>query len=122
MAGKVLVVDDSTSVRKLISLTLTQEGYEVLEASDGEEGFDLLAENEVKLVITDLNMPKLNGIELTQQIRQLDKYRFVPVIMLTTETETTKKQQGKDAGVSAWIVKPFQPEKLVTLVRMVIAK
>ena len=67
-------------------------------------------------------MPKVNGIELTRQIRQLDKYRFVPVIMLTTETETAKKQQGKEAGVSAWIVKPFQPERLVTLVRMVITK
>lgn len=122
MAGKVLVVDDSTSVRKLISLTLAQEGYDVLEASDGEEGVGLLADNDIRLVITDLNMPKVNGIELTQQIRQLEKYRFVPIIMLTTETEAAKKQQGKDAGVSAWIVKPFQPERLVTLVRMVISK
>lgn len=121
MAKRILTVDDSPTVRQMVGFTLRDAGYEVVEASDGLDALDRLAEEEVDMLITDLNMPRLDGVGLIRQVRSNPANRFVPIIMLTTESQQEKKQAGKEAGASAWIVKPFKPEQLLGVVRMVLA-
>jgi two-component system chemotaxis response regulator CheY len=121
MAKTIMVVDDSASIRTLIKTTLSGEGYDVLEAGDGEEALNRLAEaNSVDMMITDLNMPRIDGIGLIQKFRKIPGCRFTPVVMLTTESQEEKRRQGKEAGASAWLTKPFKPEQLIGLVRMVL--
>lgn len=122
MPKKIMVVDDSASIRALIVSTLNGEGYEVLEAEDGEDALGVLdrAAQKVDMMITDLNMPRMDGISLIERFRKIPGCRFIPVLMLTTESQEEKRRQGKAAGASAWLTKPFKPEQLLGLVRMVL--
>lgn len=117
---KILAVDDSISIRKSISFVLTQEGYEVVEAVDGVDGLAKAKEDKFNLVITDINMPNMDGIEMIKQLRQTDGYKFTPIIALTTENQDSKMQEGKAAGATGWIVKPFTSEKLLAIVKKII--
>ena len=117
---KILAVDDSISIRKSISFVLTQEGYEVVEAVDGVDGLAKAKEDKFNLVITDINMPNMDGIEMIKQIRQTEGYKFTPIIALITENQDSKMQEGKAAGVTGWIVKPFTSEKLLAIVKKII--
>ncbi len=120
MAKTILTVDDSASVRQMVNFTLKGAGYNVLEAVDGEDGLTKLNSAEVHMVITDLNMPKLDGLGFIKKIRANPKSKFIPVIMLTTESQAEKKQAGKAAGATGWIVKPFKPEQLLDVVKKVL--
>jgi two-component system chemotaxis response regulator CheY len=104
----------------MLSLTLKDAGYAVVEAVDGEDALEKLATTSIDMVITDLNMPKLDGIGLIREVRKRPDSRFVPIIMLTTESQESKKQEGKSAGASGWIVKPFKPQQLLAVVRMIL--
>ncbi len=117
MIKKFLVVDDSASMRQLVSATIKDAGYEVLEAENGMDALGKLNNGKVDMVITDLNMPDMDGIELIKKLRSLPEYRFAPIIMLTTESQEDKKQEGKRAGASGWIVKPFSAEKFLGVVK-----
>lgn len=117
---KILAVDDSISIRKSISFVLSQEGYEVIEAVDGVDGLAKAKEDKFNLVITDINMPNMDGIEMIKQIRQTEGYKFTPIIALTTENQDSKMQEGKAAGATGWIVKPFTSEKLLAIVKKII--
>ncbi len=116
----ILIVDDSTSLRKMVKFTLEQAGYGVVEAADGQDALDLLSENKVHMVITDLYMPRIDGIELIKRIREGADKKFIPIIMLTTESLGNKKMEGKAAGATGWIVKPFNPDQLIGVVRKVL--
>lgn len=116
----VLAVDDSTSMRRMVSFVLQDAGYEVLEAADGIEALGVAQSRLVSLVITDVNMPNMDGISLIRTLRALPGYQFTPLLMLTTESDPNRKQQGKQAGATGWILKPFSPEKLVNTVRKVL--
>ena len=119
--GKVIMtVDDSASVRQMVSFTLAAAGYEVIAAVDGRDALGKLNGGAIHLVITDLNMPNLDGIGLIRQLRADPQHKFLPIIMLTTESQADKKQAGKAAGATGWIVKPFNPEQLVAVVKKVL--
>ena len=121
MAKTILIVDDSSSLRTIVKMALTRAGYEVLEAGDGEEALvQLDRAAKVHLVVSDVNMPRMDGIELVGRIKQHPKHRFTPVIMLTTEGQDEKKQAGRAAGARAWIVKPFNPPQLLDAVSKLI--
>ncbi|MCP3890389.1 MAG: response regulator [Desulfobulbaceae bacterium] len=120
MGNTILTVDDSASVRQMVSLTLRGAGYTVIEAVDGQDGVAKLGTADISMVITDLNMPKLDGIGLIKKVRANPKTKFIPVIMLTTESQAEKKQAGKAAGATGWIVKPFKPEQLLGVVKKVL--
>ncbi len=120
MGKKVLTVDDSASVRQMISFTLKEAGFEVVEACDGLDALNKLSTGNVNMVITDLNMPNMDGIELIKKIRTKPQFKFIPIIMLTTESQAGKKQEGRQAGATGWIVKPFNPEQLISVVNKVI--
>jgi two-component system chemotaxis response regulator CheY len=110
---KVLIVDDAVSMRQMVSFTLMQGGYEVVEAEHGQDALNKLRSNTVDLVITDLNMPVMDGITLIQNVRKMPSMKSKPILMLTTEGLAAKKEQGKAAGATGWIVKPFDPDKLL---------
>jgi len=116
----VLAVDDSASLRQMVSVVLRGGGYDVVEAVDGLDALSKMAGRELDLVLTDLNMPKMDGLEFTRQLRAMPAYKFVPVILLTTESNTEKKLQGKAAGATAWIIKPFDPDQLLAVVKKVL--
>ena len=119
MARMVLTVDDSTSMRQMVKATLVSAGYDVVEAADGQEALEYARENPVDLVITDVNMPRMDGITLVSELRSLPTYRLTPVLLLTTESSMDKKMEGKRAGATGWIVKPFNPAQLLaTLARV----
>lgn len=120
MSKKILAVDDSISIRKSISFILGQEGYEITEAEDGIDGLAKAKAEKFNLVITDINMPKMDGIEFTRQLRQTEGYKFTPIIALTTENQASKMDEGKAAGATGWIVKPFTSEKLIAVVKKII--
>ncbi len=121
MGKKILIVDDAASMRGLVAMTLKKSGYEVVEASDGKDALTKLSSvGKVDLIITDLNMPNMDGIELIKTLKADIKYRFIPVIMLTTESQEAKKEEGRKAGAKAWIVKPFKPDVLVSVVKKII--
>ena len=117
---KILAVDDSVSIRKSISFILGQEGYQVTEAIDGVDGLAKAKADKFNLVITDINMPNMDGIEFTKQLRQTDGYKHTAIIALTTENQESKMQEGKAAGATGWIVKPFTSEKLLAVVKKII--
>ncbi|HTH94958.1 MAG TPA: response regulator [Rhodocyclaceae bacterium] len=116
MAKTILVVDDSASLRQVVSITLKGAGYDVVEACDGRDALGKLTGQKIHLVISDVNMPNMGGIAFVQEMKRQDAYRFTPVIMLTTEASESKKQEGKAAGAKAWVVKPFQPEQMLSAV------
>ena len=117
MAKTILVVDDSISLRTVVKIALERAGYAVLEAADGVQALSALDKaGKVNLIVTDVNMPNMNGIELLTKVKQHARHKFVPVIMLTTESQDEKKAQGRAAGAKAWIVKPFMPPQLLSVV------
>lgn len=116
----ILAVDDSNSMRQMVSFTLKQEGHDVTEAADGMEALELAKKSSFNLVISDVNMPKMDGIALIKQLRTLPAYKFTPLLMLTTESGSEKKQEGKSAGATGWIVKPFNPDQLLATVKRVL--
>jgi two-component system, chemotaxis family, chemotaxis protein CheY len=120
MAKVILCVDDSASIRQMVKLTLTGAGYQVVQAVDGADGLAKARESTVNLVVTDLNMPIMNGLGLIRELRKLAAYKGVPIIFLTTESDPGMKQEAKAAGATGWITKPFQQEQLVSVVRKVI--
>ncbi|HAO20482.1 MAG: two-component system response regulator [Desulfobacteraceae bacterium IS3] len=120
MSKTIMTVDDSASVRQMVSFTLKSAGYDVIEAVDGKDAVAKLSGPRVHLVIADLNMPNMNGIELIRAVRVNPIYKFVPIVMLTTESQAAKKQEGKEAGATGWIVKPFKPAQLLAVVKKVI--
>jgi len=121
MAKTILIVDDSSSLRTVVNLSLTRAGYEVLEASDGVEGLAVLERTpKVNLIISDVNMPNMNGIDFVTKVKQHPRHKFAPVIMLTTEDQAAKKDLGRAAGAKAWIVKPFNPPQLLDAVSKLI--
>ncbi len=118
--ASILAVDDSTSMRQMVLFTLKGAGYEVVEASDGVEALDIAKTRGFDMVITDVNMPNMDGITLIGELRGLPSFKFTPLLMLTTESSPEKKQQGKAAGATGWIVKPFNPEQLLSTVKKVL--
>ncbi|MFO7781363.1 MAG: response regulator [Spirochaetia bacterium] len=118
MSKKVLFIDDSVSMRQMTSLILSGAGYEVVQATNGAEGLEKLA-SDIDLVITDFNMPGMNGIEVIRSIREGEVARSVPILMLTTESEESKKQEGREAGATAWMTKPFDKEGLLATVKKI---
>jgi len=119
--AQILVVDDSTTMRQMVAFTLTSAGHEVVEAPDGNQALATAKEKRFDLVITDINMPGMNGIDLVQSLRALPDCKFIPILVLTTEAGADLKQKGKSAGATGWIVKPFNPVKLVDAIRRVAA-
>jgi two-component system chemotaxis response regulator CheY len=119
MPKTILTVDDSASVRQVVSFALRDAGYETLEAVDGRDALTKLSDK-VNLVITDLNMPNMGGLELIKQVRGGLTNKYVPIVVLTTESQPEKKQEAKAAGATGWIIKPFRPEQLVAVVQRVL--
>ena len=120
MSKTIMTVDDSSTVRRLIRSALTGSGYSILEAEDGQAALEQLQYIQVHLVITDLNMPKLDGIGLIKALRALPAHKFVPILMVTTESQISKVQEGKAAGATGWIIKPFDLGQLVAVVKKMI--
>lgn len=120
MPATILAVDDSASMRQMVSFTLRQAGYEVVEAANGVAALEYAAGHCVSLVLTDVNMPQMDGITLVRELRQMDDYRFVPMLILTTESSAERKLLGKAAGATGWLVKPFDPEKLIATIARVL--
>ncbi len=119
--ARIIAVDDSASMRQMVSFTLKGAGHEVLEASDGVEALKLANQSSgVDLVISDINMPNMDGISLIKELRNLQPYKFTPILMLTTESSTDKKMEGKAAGATGWIVKPFNPDQLLATIGKVL--
>jgi len=120
MGKRILMVDDSASVRQMMSFTLQNAGYEVIEARDGQEALEIYPTSGANMLITDLNMPKMDGYGLIEEVRRHPGSRFLPIIMLTTESEQGKRDQAKALGASGWITKPFRPDQLLKVVGMVL--
>lgn len=118
--AKILIVDDSVSIRNMVTFTLKQQSYETVEACDGHDGLEKAKNERFDLIITDVNMPGIDGIDLCKEIRQLPAFKFTPILMLTTESSPEMKQRGKEAGATGWLVKPFNPEKLLLTIKRVI--
>ena len=120
MGKTIMTADDSASVRQMVSFTLKQNGYDVIEAVDGKDALQKLGGQKVDMLITDLNMPNLDGIGLIKAARALPSCKFIPIIMLTTESQDSRKQEGKAAGATGWVVKPFKPEQMIAVVKKVL--
>jgi two-component system chemotaxis response regulator CheY len=117
MAKTIMIVDDSASMRRVVSIALKGAGYDVLEGVDGKDALSKLTGQKVHMIISDVNMPVMDGIAFLKAVKQMPAYKFTPVIMLTTESEESKKREGQAAGARAWVVKPFQPEQLINAVQ-----
>ena len=117
---KILAVDDSASMRQMVSFTLKKAGFDVTEAKDGQEALEIAKSSQFDVVISDVNMPVMDGITLVQNLRTLPQFKFTPILMLTTESGTDKKTEGKAAGATGWIVKPFNPEQLLAVIKKVV--
>ncbi len=115
-----MTADDSASIRQMVSFTLKNAAYDVVEAVDGSDALNKLNSTKVDMLLTDLNMPNMDGIELIRQTRTNSQYKFIPIVMLTTESQAEMKQKGKQAGATGWIVKPFKPEQLLSVVKKVL--
>ena len=120
MGKTVLIVDDSASIRQVVSITLKGAGYDVIEGCDGKDALNKLDGRKVHLIISDVNMPNMDGITFLKNVKQLPAYKFTPVIMHTTEAGEGKKEEGRAAGAKAWVVKPFQPAQMLTAVSKLI--
>jgi two-component system, chemotaxis family, chemotaxis protein CheY len=122
MGKTALVVDDSRTMRQMVSLTLTNAGFTVVEAEDGKDAVKKVAGGpKMDIVVTDLNMPEMDGISLIRELRAMDAFKFTPILMLTTESAMDKKQEGKSAGATGWLVKPFKPDVLLKTIAKVLA-
>ncbi len=120
MSKKILVVDDSAAIRQSTSFVLDQAGYAIVQAEDGMDGLAKMGEDKFDLIITDVNMPNLDGIGFTRKVRENADWKFIPIVVLTTESQETKMKEGKEAGATGWIVKPFNAEKLLGVVKKLI--
>ena len=120
MAKTIMIVDDSSSLRQVVGIALRGAGYDVLEGCDGRDALAKLKGQKVHMILSDVNMPNMDGIAFVKADRQLPAYRFTPVAMLTTETAGEKMQAGKDAGAKAWVTKPFKPEQLLAVVQKLV--
>ncbi len=120
MAKTILAVDDSASIRQMVSFTLKGAGYEVIEAVDGQDALDKANSHKVNLVLTDINMPRMDGLQLLGSLRKLTSYKTIPILMLTTESGDAIKAKGKAAGATGWLVKPFDPKRLLEVIGKVI--
>ncbi len=120
MAKTVLIVDDSASLRQVVSIALKGAGYDVLEGCDGKDALSKLTGQKVHLIISDVNMPNMDGITFVKEVKKLANYKFTPIIMLTTESQEAKKSEGQEAGAKAWVVKPFKPETMLQAVSKLI--
>jgi two-component system chemotaxis response regulator CheY len=118
--ASILTADDSAFVRQMVTFTLRSAGHEVVEARDGDEALEMAQAHKVHLVLTDVNMPKMDGIALVRALRGLPSYKFTPILLLTTESAPEKKQAGKAAGATGWIVKPFNPDQLLATIKKVL--
>lgn len=116
MAKTILIVDDSASLRQVVSIALKSAGYDVIEGVDGKDALSKLTGQKVHLIVSDVNMPNMDGISLVKEVKKLPDYKFTPIIMLTTESGDDKKAAGQAAGAKAWVVKPFKPEQLLMAV------
>lgn len=121
MSKTILIVDDSSSVRSVVGIALKGAGYDVIQACDGKDGLSKLTGQRVHLILSDVNMPNMDGITMVKEVKKLPNYKFTPICMLTTEAGQAKMMEGKAAGAKAWIVKPFQPPKLLDVVSKLIA-
>ena len=121
MAKTIMVVDDSASLRQVVSIALKGAGYDVIEACDGKDALTKLGGQKVHLIISDVNMPNMDGLSFVKAAKQMPEYKFTPVIMLTTEASEEKKQEGQAAGAKAWVVKPFQPAQMLAAVAKLVA-
>lgn len=119
MSKTILAVDDSRTMRDMVSHTLSSAGFNVITAEDGKAGLAALDANKIDVIVTDLNMPELDGFGLIEAARANPKYKYTPILMLTTESDQAKKDRGKAMGATGWIVKPFNPEKLVQIINKV---
>ena len=120
MGKTILIVDDSATIRQVVGMTLKGAGYEVMEASDGKDALKKLDGKKINLIISDVNMPNMDGITFVKEAKKLANYKFTPVIMLTTESQESKKAEGQAAGAKAWVVKPFQPAQMLAAVSKLI--
>ncbi len=121
MAKIILIVDDSESIREVVGHALRSEGYNVLVGVDGQHGLEILLENDnVNLIISDLNMPRMDGISFLKEVRKLDTFKYLPILILTTESQESKKIEAKNSGATGWIIKPFVKEKLLAVVKKVL--
>ena len=120
MAKTILIVDDSASLRQVVAIALKGAGYDVIEACDGVDALSKLNGVKVHLIISDVNMPNMDGITLVKEVKKLPNYKFTPIIMLTTESQEGKKAEGQAAGAKAWVVKPFKPEQMLAAVSKLI--
>jgi two-component system chemotaxis response regulator CheY len=117
---RILAVDDSTSMRQMVAFTLKSAGFDVAEAADGAVALDMAKKEKFKLVLADVNMPNMDGLALVRALRGLPEYKFTPMLMLTTESTPEKKMEGKSAGATGWLVKPFNPEQLIATIQRVL--
>jgi two-component system, chemotaxis family, chemotaxis protein CheY len=120
MSKTILIIDDSATVRQVAGIALTGAGYTVIEAADGQDGLAKLNGQKIHLIISDINMPNMDGITFIKEVKKLPAYRFTPIIVLTTESQENKKQEGQAAGAKAWVVKPFQPAQMLAAVSKLI--
>jgi two-component system chemotaxis response regulator CheY len=118
----ILAVDDSASMRQMVSFTLRNSGFEVIEAVDGQDALAKLGDRDVDLVLTDQNMPRMDGLSLIRQLRGLSRFRSTPILVLTTESGDDMKQAGRAAGASGWMVKPFDPARLLEVIGKVLPR
>jgi len=116
-----MIVDDSASMRQVIGITLQNAGYDLIEAADGKDALKKLDGVKIHLILSDINMPNMDGITFVKEVKQLARYKFTPIIMLTTEVNQAKKEAAKEAGAKAWVTKPFQPKTLLDAVSKLIA-
>ena len=120
MAKTILIVDDSASVRQVVAISLRGAGYDVIEGCDGKDALSRLKGQKVHLIISDVNMPNMDGISFVKAVKLLPAYKFTPIVMLTTESQETKKREGQEAGAKAWIVQPFKPDQLLGVVQKLV--
>jgi two-component system chemotaxis response regulator CheY len=120
MAKTILIVDDSASIRQVVGIALKSAGYDTIEAVDGKDALSKLNGQKIHLIISDVNMPNMDGITFVKEAKKIPEYKFTPVIMLTTESQEGKKQEGQAAGAKAWVVKPFQPAQMLAAVAKLI--
>ncbi len=116
MAKTIMIVDDSASIRQVVGIAIKAAGYDLIEASDGKDALSKLTGQKIHLIVSDINMPNMDGITFVKEVKQMANYKFTPIIMLTTETDDTKKQAARDAGAKAWVNKPFQPPVLLNAI------
>lgn len=118
--ANILIADDSASMRDMVEHTLKSAGHSVITANDGQQALSIAKDKKFEIVVTDLNMPIMDGISLVKKLRDLASYKYIPILLLTTESGSDKKNQGKEAGATGWLVKPFNPEKLISTIRRVL--